>query len=112
MKSRIGLKTVLRKRASKKFENSFYKIRYNAVFSKTMEIVGNHCNIKLVSTCYLASEVNYHVTKLFSKKLKWSKAIEMNKTKVKMEKPIYLGFCNVGLKKNEIYEFWYNHIKE
>ena len=64
-----------------------------------MEIVGNHCNIKLVSTCYLASEVNYHVTKLFSKKLKWRKAIEMNKTKVKMEKPIYLGFCNVGLKK-------------
>ena len=36
----------------------------------------------------LVSEPNYHTTKYFSEDLQ---AIEMNKIKVKMNKPIYLG---------------------
>ena len=36
----------------------------------------------------LVSEPNYHTTKYFSEDLQ---AIEMNKIKIKMNKPIYLG---------------------
>ena len=64
----------------------------NAVFGKTMEIVRNHRDIKLVTTDKkrnkLVSEPNYHTTKLFSENLL---ATEMKKTKVKMNKPVYLG---------------------
>ena len=61
----------------------------NAVFGKTMENVRKHRYIKLVTTDkrrnQLASEPNYHITKYFSENLM---AIEMKKTRVKMNKPI------------------------
>ena len=64
----------------------------NSVFGKTMENVRNHRDIKLVATDKkrnkLVSEPNYHTTKLFSENLL---ATEMKKTKVKMNKPVYLG---------------------
>ena len=64
----------------------------NAVFGKTMENVRKHRNIILVTTDKrrnrLVSEPNYHTTKWFSEKLL---AFETKKTKVKMNKPIYLG---------------------
>ena len=57
-----------------------------------MENVIKHRNIKVVTTDkrrnQLASEPNYHTTKCFSENLM---AIEMKKTKVKMNKAIYLG---------------------
>ena len=56
-----------------------------------MENVRKHRDIKLVTTDkrrnQLASEPNYHTTKYFSENLI---GIEMKKTKVKMNKPIYL----------------------
>ena len=62
----------------------------NAVFGKTMENKRKHGDIKLVTTDkrrnQLASEPNYHITKYFSKNFM---AIEMKKTKVNMNKPIY-----------------------
>ena len=64
----------------------------NAVFGETMENVRKHRDIKLVTTDKrrnrLVSESNYHRTKWFSEKLL---TIEMKKTKVKMNKPVYLG---------------------
>ena len=64
----------------------------NVVFGKTMENVRKHRDIKLVTTDkrknQLVSEPNYHTTKWFSEKIL---AIEMKKTKVKLNKPIYLG---------------------
>ena len=64
----------------------------NAVFAKAVENVTKHGDIKLVTTNkrrnHLASEPNYHTTKYFSKHLM---AIEMKRTKVKMNKPVYLG---------------------
>ena len=37
--------------------------------------------------------------------------IEMNKTKVKMNKPIYLGLPILDISKILTYAFWYNYIK-
>ena len=64
----------------------------NSVFGKTMENVRKHRDIKLVTpnkrSHYLVPKPNYHTTKCFSEDLL---AIEMNKIKVKMNKPVYLG---------------------
>ena len=61
----------------------------NSVFGKTMENVRKHRGITLVTTDkrrnQLVSEYNYHITKWFSKNLL---AIEIKKTKVKINKPV------------------------
>ena len=85
----------------------------NAGFGKTMENVRKHRDIKLVTTDkrrnQLASEPNYHTTKYFLKNVM---AIEMkNKTKVKMNKPIYLGMSILDIIETLMYEFWYDYIK-
>ena len=85
------MNTKLRKEAKNEFEKDFFKLMNNAVFGKTMENVRNHRDIKLVTTekrrIELVSKPNYHTTKHFSENLL---AIEMKKTKVTMNKPIYI----------------------
>ena len=84
----------------------------NSLFGKTMENNGKHRDIKLVTTeerrNKLVSEPNYHTAKHFSENLL---AIEMKKTKVKMNKPVYLGMSILDISKTLMYEFWYEYIK-
>ena len=112
LKPYIDLNTELRKEAKNGFEKDFFKLMNNAVFGKTMENVRKHRDIKLVTTDkrrnQLASEPNYHTTKYFSENLI---AIETEKTKVKMNKPIYLGMSILDISKTLMYEFWYDYIK-
>ena len=106
------MNTKLRTEAKNDFEKYFFKIMNNAVFGKTMENVRKHRDINLVTTDkrrnQLVSEPNYHATKWFSGNLL---AIEMKKTKVKMNKPVYLGLSILEISKNLMYEFWYDYIK-
>ena len=84
----------------------------NAVFGKTMENVRKHRDIKLVTTDKqrnrLASEPNYQSTKYISEDLL---IMEMKKTEVKMNKPIYLGQTILDISKTFMYEFWYDYTK-
>ena len=106
------MNTKLRTEAKNDFEKDFFKLMNNAVFGKTMENVRKHRDIKLVTTDkrrnQLVSEPNYHTTKYFSENLL---AIEMKKTKVKMNKPVYLGMSILDISKTLMYEFWYDYIK-
>ena len=54
------------------------------------------------------SEANYRTTKFFSENLL---AIEMKKTQILMNKPVYLGLSILELGKILMYVFWYDHIK-
>ena len=85
----------------------------NAVFGKTVENIRKHRNIKLVTTDKrrnkLVSEPNYHTINYISEDL--FQMIEMNETKVKMNKPIYLGLSILEISKLLMYEFWYDYMK-
>ena len=78
-----------------------------------MENVRKHRNIKLVTADvrrnYLVSDLNYHNTKFFAENVL---PIEMKKkTKILMNKPVYLGLSILELCKISMYEFWYDYVK-
>ena len=104
------MNTELRKKAKNDFEKDFFKLMNNAVFGKTMENVRKHRDIKLVTTGkrrnQLVSKPNYHTTEWFSENLL---ATEMRKTKVKMNKPVYLDISMLDISKALMYEFWYDY---
>ena len=102
LKSYIDMNTEKRKNAKTDFDKDLYKLMNNAVYGKTMENVRKHRIIKLVS------EPNYHTAKWFSENLL---AIEMKKTSVKMNKPIYLGLAILSLSKILMCDYWYNEMK-
>ena len=112
LKPYIDMNTESRKLAKNDFEKDLFKLMNNSVFGKTMENIRNHKNIKLVTTdqkrSKLVSEPNYHTINLISEDLS---IIEMKKTKVKMNKPIYLGLSILEISKTLMYEFWYDYMK-
>ena len=106
------MNTELRKVAKNDFKKYFFKLMNNSVFRETMENIRKHRDIKLVTTDKkrkkLVSEANYHTINYILEDLT---TIEMNKTKVKMNKPIYLGLSILEISKILMYEFWYDHMK-
>ena len=126
------MNTELRKLAKNDFEKDLFKLMNYSVFGKTMENIRKHRDIKLVTTdrkrselvsepnyhiklvttdrkrSELVSELNYHTINLISEDLS---IIEMKKTKVKMNKAIYLGLSILDISKTLMYEFWYDYMK-
>ena len=86
----------------------YMEMLYNAVY----ENVRKHKDIKLVTTNdrrkRLVSQPNYHTSKHFSEDLM---AIEMRKTSVLMNKPIYIGQTVLDFSKILMYDFWYGYLK-
>ena len=80
--------TKLRKDAKNEFEKDFFKLMNNSVFGKTMENVRNHREIKLVTT-----------------------NAQTRKSKVLMNKLIYLGQAILDKSKTLMYEFYYGYLK-
>ena len=112
LKPYIDMNTELRKVAKNDSERDLFKLMNNSVFGKTMENIRKHRDIKLVTTDKkrgkFVSEPNYHTINLISEDLS---IIEMKKTKVKMNKPIYLGLSILEISKTLMYEFWYDYMK-
>ena len=112
LKPYVDIDTELRKLARNDFENDLFKLMNNSVFGKTMENIRKHRDIKLVTTdkkrSKLVSEPNFHAMNLISENLS---IIEMKKTKIKMNKPIYLGLSILEISKISMYEFWYDYMK-
>ena len=106
------MNTELRKNVKNEFEKNFFKLMNNFVFEKTMENVRNHRDIKLVTSekrrKRLVSEPNYHSCKKFSDHLM---VIEIKKTRVKMNKPLYLGMSILDISKTLMYKLCYDYLK-
>ena len=103
------LNTRLRKDAKNEFEKDFFKLMNNSVFGKTMENIRNHKDMKSVTSDekYLkyAMKPNFKNGHPFSKHLF---AVEMGKTEIKMNKPVYLGQAILELGKTLMHEFHYD----
>ena len=112
LKPYINMNTELRKLSKDDFEKDLFKLMNNVVFGKTMENITKHRDIKLVTTDKkrnkLVSEPNYHTRNYILEDLS---IIEMNKTKVKMNKPIYLRLSILDISKILMYKFWYDYMK-
>ena len=112
VKPYIDVNTDLRKESKNEFEKDFFKLMNNSLFGKTMENVRNHRDIKLVTTNKqrnkFTSEPSYHLTKYISKDLL---IMEMKKTEVKMNKPMYLGQAVLDNSKTLMHEIWYDYLK-
>ena len=92
LKPYIDFNTQLRTQAKNDFKKDFFKLMNNSVFSKMMENIRKHKDIKLVTNAkdYLKNimKPNFKSGALFGEKLM---GCEMGKTKVMMNKPVYLG---------------------
>ena len=112
MKAYIMLNTRLRKDAKNEFEKDFFKLMKNSVFGKTMENIRNHKDMKLVTSdkTYLkyVMKPNFKDGHPSSKQLF---VVEMEKTEIKMNKPVYLGQAILDLSNTLMYEFHYNYMR-
>ena len=112
LKPYIDLNTELRTKATNDFEKDFFKLMNNSVFGKTMENVRNRVDVRLVTNeskaKKLVSKPNYHHSTIFCENLV---AVQMKKTNLVLDKPIYLGFSVLELSKTIMYDFHYKYIK-
>ena len=106
------MNTALRTKATSNFEKDFFKLANNSVFGKTMENVRNRVDIRLVNDTEkllkLTSKPNFQSCTIFSENLV---AIQMKRTELVLNKPIYLGMSILDISKNLMYNFHYSYIK-
>ena len=113
MKPFIEWNTKLRTAARNDFEKELFKLASNSVYGKTMENVRNRINMKLVNDrkkkAKYVKKVNFkHATK-FGEKIA---AVHMKKTKVILNKPIFVGAAILDLSKIHMFEFHYGYVKK
>ena len=111
LKPYIGFNTQLRTQAKNDFETDFIKLMNNSVFGKTMENIRKHKDIKLIanreSFLKTVMKPNFKSAICFSENLV---GYEMEKTKVTMNKPVYLGQAILDLSKLVMYEFHFDYM--
>ena len=112
MKTYIMLNTRLKKTAKNEFEKNYFKLMNNSVFGKKMENIRNHKDMKLVTSEQkyqkYVMKPNFKDGHPFSKYLF---ALEMGKTEIKMNKPVYVGQAILDLRKTLMYEFHYYYMR-
>ena len=100
LKPYVDMNTKLSQKAKNNFEKYFFKLMNNTVFGKILQNMRKNRNIKFVTTerrrNYLVSEPNYHTTKFFAEDLL---GMEIRKTQMLMNKPVYLGLSMLDLSK-------------
>ena len=115
MEPYIRMNTECRKQAKSVFEKDLYKLMNNSVFGKTMENVRKHVDVQLVRgneearLRKLIAKPSYYDRKIFDEELV---AIHMQKSKLVLNKPIYVGMSILDLSKHLMYDVYYNQLKK
>ena len=112
MVSYISKNTELRKTAANSFEKGFFKLINNSVFDKTIENIRKKQNIILVDNRAKASSLstkpNFDRATIFDCNLI---AVNMKRTEVYFNKPIYVGQAILDLSKTIMFDFHYDYIR-
>ena len=90
----------------------FFKLMNNSVFGKTMENIRKRCNVYLETDpdhfLRQTAKPTYKGCKIINKNLE---VVNMMKSRLVLNKPVYVGMCILDLSKTLMYDFHYNFIK-
>ncbi len=110
LKPYIQFNTNMRKQANNDFEKDFFKLMNNSVFGKTMENLRKRVNIQLVNDerrlKKLMAKPNLECFRIFNEDLV---GVHLQKTKLFLNRPIYVGFSILDLSK--VLMFSYHFLK-
>lgn len=113
LKAYIDFNTSKRKNANNEFEKDFFKLMNNSVFGKTMENLRKRVDIQLVhqkkKLLKLSAKPGFKSFKIFNEDLA---SVELTKSKLVLNRPIYVGFTILELSKVLMYDFHYNYTKK
>ena len=113
MKQYIGLNTELRKKATSNFEKDLYKLMKNSVFGKNIENLRKRVDVKLVRSLEeeklrrLIASPSFNRANIFDDGLT---AIHMHKSKLVLNRPIFVGMSVLDISKTLMYDFCYNKL--
>ena len=113
IKKYINFNTEKRTNAANSFEKDFFKLMINSVYGKTMENLQKRINVRLVNNekdfLKYTSRPTHITHKIFGKNYA---AIHEIKPVLMLNKPIYVGFTVLELRKWLMYDFHHNFIKK
>lgn len=115
LKSYIDLNTLKRTQATNEFDRNLYKLLNNSVYGKTLQNQRKHREVKLVTKWtgrygaknYIASHL-FKSVNIFNDNFV---AIEMNKSSITLNKPLYVGCAILEISKHMMYNFHYGEMK-
>jgi len=112
LKPWIDLCNAHRRAACSEFESDLAKLQANSTFGKTMENVRQRVNIRLIADPNKAmkaiAKTSFRQSEIINSDLVMVRAA---RTKVKLNKPIAVGFAILELSKHIMYTFYYDHLK-
>lgn len=113
LKPYIDSNTKRRAAAKSSFQKKFYKDMNNSIFGKQLEDKRKHKIVKLV-TCprklaKLVAKPNFSNSTIINENLV---AVCMDKTSIKMDRPIYSGMSILDISKTLMYDFHYSKMVE
>jgi hypothetical protein len=113
LKAYIDFNTERGKHADNDFEKDFYKLMNNAVFGKTMKNMRKRVNVMLVSDktklIKVTTRPSFDSFRIFSEDLS---AVSMKKTKLYLNRPIYVGVTIPDISKLLTYQFHHEYMKQ
>lgn len=118
LKPYIDLNTRLRNAATNAFDRDLYKLKNNCIFGKTMENIEKRVSIKLLTEFSKNKQKNgaeNYISKPSFKDFRIFDvdlvAIQLRRTSIYYNKPIYVGFSVLDISKDIIYDFFYGFLK-
>ena len=113
LKEYIDFNSQQRALASNEFEKSFYKLKNNALFGKTMEDVRKRIKYHLVTDEEKFEKYSrspfFHDRDIITEDLV---GVHMLKSKVTLDKPIFVGQAVLDYSKLEMYELYYKTLPQ
>ena len=114
MEPYIRINIEFRKKAASDFEKGLYKVMNNSVFGKSMENLRKRVDVKLVRSHEEGKLRRLIASPAFARANIFdidSAAIQNHKSRLVLNRPVYVGMNILDLSKHLMYDFYYNQLK-